>query len=123
MDLTFRPHCNNLLRKLMLKLWSFFCHKSCFPFHAHRQLVLATFLALKDHSDIVSMNVPVSSLHPLETVHHGALRFITGRKPLTRHYTLYSLVKCPSLHTCRLFIGTHWFTNLFCLVPSYLSGY
>ena len=52
------------------------------------------------------MSTPVSSLRILDSVYHGAWRFIKGCKPLTHSCTLYSLVNWSSLSIYRFL---HWY--------------
>ena len=79
--LSFKCHIDQLLRKLKLKLGFFFRNKSCFSFNARKRLVAATFLPLLDYGDVVYMNASAHSLHLLDAVYHGALRFRTDCKP------------------------------------------
>lgn len=122
--LSFKMHINSLLKKLKLKLSFFFRNKCCFSAAARKRLVATTFLPLLDYGDVLYMNAPVSCLQHLDAAYHGALRFITGSKPLTHHCTLYSLVNWSSLSIRRTL---HWYTfiykSILGLLPAYLSNY
>ena len=59
-------------------------------------------MSVPDHGDVVCMQALSQSLYALDTVYHGALRFITGFKALTHHCTLYERVGWSSLSMCRL---------------------
>ena len=59
-------------------------------------MVAATFMSVLDYyGDVVYMQASSQSLHALDTVYHGALRFITGFKALTHHCTLYERLDGP----------------------------
>ena len=123
-NLCFKPHIDNLLRKLKLKLGFFFRNKACFSTSARKRLVAATFLPLLDYGDVVYMNASAHSLHLLDAVYHGALRFITNCKPLTHHCTLYSLVNWTSLSMRRsLHCYKLIYTAMLGLLPLYISTY
>ena len=70
------------------------------------------------------MNAPANRLHLLDAVYHGALRFITGCKPITHHCTLYTLVNWSSLSMRRTI---HWYIfiykSIIGLLPPYLTSY
>ncbi len=51
------------------------------------------------------MHASSQSLHTLDTIYHGALRFITNLKALTHHYSQYTRVGGSALSTRRL---NHW---------------
>ena len=101
-QLSFKPHIHNLVKKLKLKLGFYIRNKSCFSLSSRRKLVDATFLPIMDYGDLLYMNAPSQSLQMLDSVYHGALRFILNCKPLTHHCTLYSNVNLPSLSTRQL---------------------
>lgn len=96
-----------------LKLGFFFMNWSCFSFIARKRLVNATFLPFLDYIGIIYMNASAHYLHLLDSVHHGALRFITGCKLLAHHCALCSLVDWSSL--AAWFIGIILSINLFLL--------
>ena len=74
------------------KKFYIFQSKSCFSLEGRKRLVSSTFLLVSDYGDTLYMYAPVASLRMLDTVYHGALRFITNTKTLTRHCTLYVTV-------------------------------
>ena len=123
-SLSFKCHIDQVLKKLKVKLGFFFRNRSCFSFSTRKRLVATTFLPVLDYCDVVYRNASAHSLHLLDAVYHGALRFITGARPLTHHCTLYSLTGWSSLSSRRT---THWYIFIYKailgLLPSYLSTY
>jgi len=77
-------------------------------------LLLYTFMPLIDYGDI-------GCLHSLDTVYHGALRFITNLKALTHHCFLYARVGWTALS---IWILNHWhvliYKAILNILPSYL---
>ena len=122
-QLSFKAHIASMVSKLRIKLGFYYRNKSCFSSAARRYLVSATFLPLLDYGDCLYMNASVQCLRSLDTVYHGALRFMTGCERLTHHCDLYERSDWPSLTVRR---GTHWLTfiykSLLGLVPCYLSS-
>ncbi len=57
----------------------------------------ALFLSVLNYRDIIYRNASVTTLKPLDTVFHSALRFITGDSYSTHHCILYNKVGWPSL--------------------------
>lgn len=123
-SLSFKPHIVELLKKLRIKLGFFFRNKSCFSYEAKKRLVSATFLSVLGYGDVVYMNASSQCLHSLDTVYHGALRFITDLKTLTHHCNLYTRVGWSSLTTRRL---KHWHILIYKAIlgalPLYLRMY
>lgn len=122
--LTFKSHIDTLVKKLRLKLGFYFRNRACFSFEARKRLVSATFLPILDYGDILYMHAPVAALRKLDTVYHGALRFITNFKPLTHRCTLYMRVGWPFLTLRRL---SHWYLFIYKAIlrqlPSYLCSF
>ncbi len=56
------------------------------------------------YGDVIYMHASSQSLHALDAVYHGTMRFITNLKALTHHCTMYARVGWPALSICRL----HW---------------
>lgn len=81
-------------------------------------------MSVLDYGDIIYMNASSQSLHTLDTVYHGALRFITNCKALTHHCELYARVGWSALTTRR---WNHWMTVIYKailgLLPPYLQTY
>ncbi len=81
-------------------------------------------MSILDYGDVLYMHASSQSLHALDSVYHGALRFITGFKVLTHHCDLYERVGWPSLSMRRL---QHWYIFIYKailgLLPSYLLTY
>lgn len=80
-------------------------------------------MSVLDYGDILYMHASAATLHPLDTVYHSALRFITGDNYNTHHCDLYSKVEWPSLSDRR---DRHWilfvFKALTGLLPSYINS-
>lgn len=55
-------------------------------------IVQSTLLSVLDFGDIIHMHVSPSTLKPLDSVYHGALRLITGDAFLIHRCTLYEKV-------------------------------
>lgn len=96
-SLTFKPHVENLVKNLKLKLRFYFQNKLCFSFNTKKRLVAATFLPVLDYGDILYMNASAQCLRMVDSVYHASLRFITNRKFQTHHCELYSQVGWPAL--------------------------
>uniref|UniRef100_A0A8C1PPA9 Reverse transcriptase domain-containing protein n=1 Tax=Cyprinus carpio TaxID=7962 RepID=A0A8C1PPA9_CYPCA len=103
--LTFKVHIDKLVRKLRVKLGFYFRNKSCFTLQARRKLISATFLPVFDYGDVIYMHAASTTLHTLDTVYHGALRFIINAKSRTHHCRLYEVTGFSSLGLHRWF---HW---------------
>lgn len=69
------------------------------------------------------MNASAQCLHMLDSVYHGALRFITNCGALAHHCVLYSKVNWSSLCVRRL---SHWYELIYKAVlqmtPPYISS-
>jgi len=98
--------------------------KSCLSFEWRNRLVSATFMSVRDYGDVLYKHASSQSLQSLDTVHHGALRFITSLKSLTHHCLLYARVGWSSFSARRLI---HWriliIKSILGLLPSYLLTY
>ena len=120
-NFSFKPHIENLAKKLKVRLGFYFRNKACFSFHSKKRLVAATFLPVLDYGDVLYMNACSTSLLMLDATYHGALRFITGCRSLTHHCILYKKVGWLSLPARRLH---HWYIFLYKallgLLPLYL---
>ena len=81
-------------------------------------------MSVLDFGDVVYMHASTQCLKSLDTVYHGALRFITNLKALTHHCTLYAQVGWSALTTRRL---NHWhiliYKAILGLLPTYLQAY
>ena len=122
-SLSFKPHIDNLVKKLKLKLGFFFRHKFCFSFEVKKRLVTATFLSSLDYGDLIYMNASAKCLCKIDAVYHASLRFITNCRALNHNCELYSRVGWPTLSTRRL---GHWCTFIYKailgLLPSYICN-
>lgn len=90
------------MKRLKLKLSFYFRIKSCLSLNSKKRLGAATFMSVLDYGDVVYMHASSQSLHALDTVYHGTLRFVTGFEALTYHCTLYERVRWSSLSIRRL---------------------
>ncbi len=104
--LSFGSHITQLKKKLKIKLGFYFMNKICFSFNVLKKLVTTTFLPVLDYDDVVYQFSPSYLLSSLDAVYHGALRFISDRKPSIYHCILYNRVGWPSLLIRR---KTHWY--------------
>ena len=59
---SFKPHIDNLVKKLKLKLGFYFRNKSCFTMSSRKRLVDATFLPIIDYGHLLYMNAPFHCL-------------------------------------------------------------
>lgn len=98
----------------------YFRNKSCFSFETKRRLVAATFLSVLDYGDVIYMNASITSLKLLDTVYHGALRFITNFRALTHQCSLYDRVGWSALSTRRL---NHWYIFIYKAILGLLPPY
>lgn len=73
-----------------------------------KQVVCVTFLPVFDYGDVSCMNASAHCLRLLDSVYHGALRFITNCGPLIHHCVLYSKGNWTSLRARRL---SHWYVS------------
>lgn len=62
-------------------------------------------MSVLDYGDVVYMHASSQCLHALDTVYHGALRFITNLKTLIHHCVLYARVGWSALTIRR---QKHW---------------
>ena len=68
------------------------------------------FLAVLDYGDIIYRHAAATTLKPLDSVYHSALRFITGDHYDTHHCIVYSKVGWSSLaDRC----NKHWYRFIF----------
>lgn len=88
-----------------------------------RKLISATFLPVLDYGDVIYMHTASTLLHTLDTVYHGALRFITNAKSCTHHCHHYEATGFSSLGLRRWF---HWHIFIYKAIngnlPSYLNS-
>ena len=118
--LTFKVHIENLVRKLRVKLGFYFRNRSCFSLQARKRLINATFLPVLDYGDVIYMHAASSILQTLDTVYHGALRFILNVKSRTHHCCLYEMAGLSSLALRR---WIHWHIFIYKAIISKLPIY
>jgi len=111
----FQPHIQQLVKKLKLRLGFYFRNKSCFSFNAKKRLVAAC-----DDGDVLYMQASSQCLHSLDTVYHGALRFITNLKTLTPRCSLYARVGWTALSIRR---HNHWHVLIYKAILNVLPSY
>ncbi len=120
--LSFKPHVDNLVKKMRVKLSFYYRNKACFNLKVRKELVAATFLSVVDYGDILYMHATKSVLRSLDSVYHSALRFVINAEYSTHHCSLYSLSGWPPLSIRR---QHHWLIFIYKavigLLPSYLS--
>ena len=107
---TFKFHVDNLAAKLRQKIGFLYRNRSNFPLVSRKKVVEAVFLSVLDYGDVIYRHAAASTLKPLDSVYHSALRFITGDKYDTHHCVLYEKVGWPSLVERR---NKHWYLFVF----------
>ena len=121
--LDFKPHVNQLVKKLRIKLGFLYRNRCCFTFPARKRIIESVFISVLDYGDVIYGNASHSTLKTLDAVYHSALRFITGDRYGTHHCTLYNKVGWPALSEKR---DGHWKTFIYKtiigLMPLYLSS-
>lgn len=99
--MSFKPHIQQPVNKAEVKIVVFFSETSQrFFFEAKRSLTAGTLMSVLDYGHVSYMHVFSQCLHRLDIVYHGALRFITNLKSLTRHCSLSAQVGWSALSTC-----------------------
>lgn len=73
-----------------------------------KQIIEAVFLSVLDYGDVIYRRVSVSTLTPLDSVYHSALRSINSDCNSSHHCILYEKVSWAPLTVRR-----HWFMFLF----------
>jgi len=77
-----------------------------------------------DYGDVIYMHAPSHSLHALDTVFYGALRFIANLKLFTHYYLLYTRVGWSALSAHRLkHLHVIIYKSILGLLPQYLQTY
>ena len=94
---TFDLHIDTLASKLRQKNGFLYRNRSIFPKLCRKRIVEAVFLSVMDYGDIIYGNAASTTLEPLNTVYHSAIRFITEDSFRTHHCHLYDRVDWPSL--------------------------
>ena len=85
-----------------------------------KKVVEAVFMSVLDYGDVIYRNASITTLLPLDTVYHSALRFITGESYSTHHCTLYDRVGWSSLSERRT---KHWHQFIFKAIDGKLPPY
>ena len=120
--LNFKYHIDKLVVKLRQKIGCLYRNRASFPMICRKRIIEATFLSVLDYGDIIYQHAAATTLKPLDTVYHSALRFITGDSYDTHHCTLYSNVGWSSLAERR---QSHWhlfiYKALIGKLPPYIS--
>ena len=75
----------------------FYTNSSNFPLSCRKNVIEAIFLSVLDYGDVIYRHAAASTLKPLDSVYHSALRFATGDPYNTHHCTLYTKVGWSSL--------------------------
>ena len=107
---SFKFHVNNLMLKLRQKLGFLYRNKTSFPIFCRKWIIQAVFLSVLDYGDIIYRHAAATTMRPLDSVYHSALRFITGDSYGTHHCTLYKKVGWTSLSDRRKY---HWCLYIF----------
>ena len=77
-QLTFKYHISDLTTRLRQKIGFLYRNKVSFPKICRKRIVEAVFMSVLDYGDVIYRNAAPTTLLPLDTVYHSALRFITG---------------------------------------------
>ncbi|KAJ8245109.1 hypothetical protein GJAV_G00275360 [Gymnothorax javanicus] len=101
----FKFHIGNLVTKLHQKVGFLYRNKSHFRMSCRKRIVEATFLSVLDYGDVIYRHAAVTTLKPLDSVYHSALRFVTGASYNSHHCLLYDMVGWSSLEMWR---NRHW---------------
>ncbi len=120
LDFKFKFHIDTLANKLWQKIGYLYRNKANFPVLSRKQIIEAIFLSVLDYGDIICRHASASTLKPLDSVYHSALRFITGDSYSTYHCILYEKVGWASL-TVRC--DSHWFLFIYKALNGNLSSY
>lgn len=104
-NLSFKEHIQYVAKKLKVVLGFYYRNKSCFIM-LKKRLVESTFLPVLVYGDVLYMCISAQLLQKLDSVYHGALRFISYCGFLTHHCSLYSKVNWTTLSVHR--VG-HWY--------------
>lgn len=114
--LQFKSHIDSVTNKLRQKLGFLYRNKTNF-------LMFNRKLNVLDYGDVVYRNASASTLAPLNSVYHSALRFITGDSYSTHHCILYEKVGWAPLTVRR---DRHWFIFIYRALigkmPSYITS-
>ena len=120
---TFNLHVDTLASKLRQKIGFLYRNKSIFPKICRKRIIEAVFLSALDYGDIIYGNATSTTLGPLNTVYHSAIRFITGDAYRTHHCLLYDKVEWLSLENRRkLHLYMFIFKALIGKLPPYISA-
>ena len=118
--LTFKYHISDLATKLRQKIGFLYRNKVNFPMICRKRIVEAVFMSVLDYGDVIYRNAAPTTLLPLDTVYHSALRFMTGESYSTHHCTLYERAGWPSLTERRT---RHWYQFIFKSIDGKLPPY
>ena len=118
--LTFKHHISELTTKLRQKIGLLYRNKVNFPLICRKRVVEAVFMSVLDYGDVIYRTAAPTTLLPLDTVYHSALRFITGESYSTHHCSLYETVGWSSLVERRT---RHWHQFIFKAIDGKLPPY
>lgn len=90
--LTVKFHIDNLESKLRQKVGYFCRNKMIFPTFCMKRVVGAVCMSTLDYDDLTYTHASSSTLKPLDSVCHSALRFIARDDYGTHHCILYDKV-------------------------------
>lgn len=87
----------------------FYLYRSITSFHMFhgKRIIEVVFLSVLDNGDVIYKQVTVSTLTPLDSIYHSALRSITSDCYSSHHCILYEVSWAP------LTVRRHWFMFLF----------
>ena len=121
--ISFKFHIDTLASKLRQKIGFLYRNKSIFPIICRKKIIEAVFLSVMDYGDTVYGNAVPTTLEPLKSAYHSAIRFITGDAYRTHHCLLYDKVEWLSLENRRkLHLYMFIFKALTGKLPPYISS-
>ena len=118
--LSFKFHIADLTTKLRQKIGFLYRNKANFPMVCRKRIVEAVFMSVLDYGDVIYRSAAPTTLLPLDSVYHSALRFITGERYDTHHCILYDKVGWSSLSERR---NKHWYQFIFKAIDGKLPPY
>ena len=87
---------------------------------SRKRVIEAVFMSVLDYGDTIYRHASASTLKPLDSMYHSALRFITCDSYSTHHCTLYEKVGWTSLTVRR---NRHWLLFIYKTLNGHLPSY
>lgn len=123
-ELTFKPHINQLLRKVNFGINMLYRSRNCFSFNVRKKLATQLILPIIDYGDVIYQSAHKSDLTSLNVAYNRLCRFVLGCPFHTHHCTMYIKLNWPTLNIRR---QMHWLQQIYKCIhfnyPSYLQQY